>query len=399
MRHAACVWLAAARGHSVKAIILAGISALALGACTSMPAAAPSPSPATVLTVPAQYRILSAEEATAGMPTLADSADAKAYVGAFLNWVLEPGHLINRSAQLMTGSPPDMPEGVDFFAIVDTLAQEGHPGALLMLNSGEVDGLEKLAASGNPTAQLAVHMTNITGGSLQQKVDALAWFRSKAPTNKDAAFVLGSTLLSQTGSGDFTSFGVGGAATPSEVREGAALLMKAAEAAPLDIMLQIATLMGGHAGADAVVDGEARKILELVVASTDATPLVPPPADYDPDTDGVEDWLAYESKLADLGAAVEARIMLAGMLAKGHGGPADTERAIAYYRNALEATQDYRAYEALIELGVNVGEYDDMFGPPPGDDWWDFDPEAPADGEWEEEPEVAPEAAPAPPPH
>lgn len=399
MRHAACVWLAATRGHCVKAIILVGISALALGACTSMPAAAPSPSPATVLTVPAQYRILSAEEATAGMPTLADSADAKAYVGAFLNWVLEPGHLINRSAQLMTGSPPDMPEGVDFFAIVDTLAQEGHPGALLMVNSGEPEGLEKLAASGNPTAQLAVHMTNIAGGSLQQKMDALTWFRAQAPTNRDAAFVLGSTLLSQTGAGDVMSLGIGGAATPGEVREGAALLLKAAEAAPLDIMLQIATLMGSHPGVDADVDGQARRILELVVAETDATPIPQPSFGDVPEDDDMDEYLEYEAKLGALGAAVEARIMLAGMLAKGHGGPADTERAIAYYRNALEATQDYRAYEALIDLGVNVGEYDDMFGPPPGDDWWDFDPEAPADDEWEEEPEVAPEAAPAPPPH
>lgn len=361
----------------MKAIILAGISALALGACTAMPAAAPGATSEAILAEPAQFRILSDAEVAAGMPAMSASADVKAYVAAFIDWVLEPGQLINRSALFMTGAPPEMPEGVDFNAIVEALAEEGHPGAKLIISSGEPDGLAALAASGDGTAALAVHMNNISAGSLQQKIDARDWLRSQAPTNKDAAFALGSFLLSQTENGDMMGmgFGSGGVATPGEVREGAALLLKVAEAAPLDIMLQIGTMMGAHPGVDAAVDGHARKILELVVAETDATPIPMPSFGDELQEGDMDEYLAYEEKLGELSAAVEARVMLAGMLAKGHGGPTDIERATALYRGALEATQDYRAYEALIELGVDVSEYDALFGPPEGgEDWWDLEP-------------------------
>lgn len=403
MRHAAGVWLTAFRGHRVKAIILAGISALALGACTAMPAAAPAGTNVeAILAAPAQFRILTDAEVAASQPTMATSGDVKAYVGDFLDWFLEPGHLIERSAMFATGSPPDMPEGVDFNAIVEALAEEGHAGAQLIFSSGEPEGLEMLAAKGDATALLALNMNNIAMGSLQQKVDALTWFRAQAPTNRDAAFALGSSLLSQGSGGGMMDFAMGsGAATPGEVREGAAALLKVAEAAPLDIMVQIGSLMGGHPGVDAAVDGHARKILELVVAKTDATAIDMPAIDFnDPDVD-VSTYAEYETKLNALSSAVEARVMLAGMLAKGHGGPADVERATAYYRTAVEVLQDYRAYEALIELGVDVSEYDSLFAYPEGgeEDWWNFDPEAPADGEWEEEPEIAPETPPPPHPH
>ena len=358
----------------MKAIILAGISALALGACTAMPAAAPSANSEAILSAPAAFRIISSEDVAAGMPTMAASGDVKTYVSAFLTWIVEPGYLIERSALFMSGEPPAMPEGVDFNAIVGALAEEGHPAAMLIQSSAEPEGLTALAAKGDATAKLAVAMNDISVGSLQQKIDARDWLRSQAPTNRDAAFALGSFLLSQTPGGDMMYMG-GGAATPPEVREGAALLVGVAKAAPLDIMLQIGTLMGAHPGVDAGVDGHARKILELVVAETDATPLTAPSFGEELEEGDMEEYLAYETKLGELSAAVEARIMLAGMLAKGHGGPADIERATALYRGALEATQDYRAYEALIELGVDVSEYDALFAPPEGgEDWWDLQP-------------------------
>jgi hypothetical protein len=140
-------------------------------------------------------------------------------------------------------------------------------------------------------------------------------------------------------------------------------------------MLQIGTMMGAHPGVDAAVDGHARKILELVVAETDATPIPMPSFGDELQEGDMDEYLAYEEKLGELSAAVEARVMLAGMLAKGLGGSADIERATALYRGALEATQDYRAYEALIELGVDVSEYDALFAPPEGgEDWWDLEP-------------------------
>jgi TPR repeat protein len=396
MRHAAGVWLAAARGHCVKAIIFAGISALALGACTAMPSTAPVASPEAILAAPAQFRILTDAEVAAGQPTMAASGDVKTYVGDFLNWFLEPGHLIERSAMFASGSPPDMPEGVDFNAIVEALAEEGHPSAQLIITSGEPNGLAMLAEKGDATAKLAMNMNNIAMGSLQQKVDALTWFRAQAPTNRDAAFALGSTLLSQTGGGgDMMDFGIGGgAATPGEVREGAAALLKVAEAAPLDIMLQIGTMMAGHPGVDAAVDGHARKILELVVAATDATPLLAPDFGDDLDEGEMDQYLAYEMMMGELSAAVEARVLLAGMLAKGNGGPTDIAQATALYRSALDAMQDYRAYEGLIELGVDVSEYDALFTlPEGGEDWWNLEePADPGDGEWAEEPEPAPPA-------
>ncbi|OYW42083.1 MAG: hypothetical protein B7Z38_06180 [Rhodobacterales bacterium 12-64-8] len=393
MPQAAGVWLTASRGYCVKAIILAGISALALGACTAMPAATPGMNAEAILAAPAQFRIVSDAEVAADQPTMATSGDVKTYVGDFLTWVVAPGRLIERSALFMTGEPPGMPEGADFNAIVEALAEEEHPAAMLIFSANDPAILLALADKGDPTAKLAVAMNNISTGSLQQKIDARDWLRSQSPANRDAAYALGQFLLSQIGGGDMMEFGVGGGgATPGEVREGAALLVEVAKAAPLDIMLQIGTLMGAHPGVDADVDGHARKILELVVAETDATPLPAPSFGDELEEGDMDAYLAYETKMGELAGAVEARVALAGLLAKGHGGPADIARATALYRSALEATQDYRAYEALIELGVDVSEFDALFAPPEdGEDWWNLEePADPAEGAWEEEPEPAP---------
>ncbi len=375
----------------MKSILLAGLSALALTACAT--ATAPSSVPAAAhqatLAGPAAFRILSAGDVTASLPKMGASGNVKAYVGDFLTWIMEPGHLVERSSLFMSGEPPEMPEGVDFESIIGALAEEGHPAAQLIQMSDTPDGLVALANDGNATAKLAIEMNNISVGSLQQKVDALAWFRSEAPANRDAAFALGSVLLSQAGGGDWMNIGFG-AATPGEVREGAALLLKAAEAAPVDIMLQIGTMMGSHAGVDPLVDGHARKILELVVAETDAAALPEMTWSDDFSEAEMDAYMAYEAKLTELSSAVEARIVLAGMLAKGQGGAADLERAKGLYREALTATQDFRAYEALAGLGVDVSEYDALFAQPEGgDDWWDLEPDAP-EGAWGEPPELAP---------
>lgn len=377
----------------MKAIVAAGIFALAVGACAATHEAGAVASPTSILAAPAQIRILSTEEVSAGMPVFADSGDPKTYVADFLTWLTAPGQVVERSSLFMTGEPPTLPAGVDFYELVEALAEEGHPAAQMVRDTGEPGGLQALADAGDPTARLALEMNNIGAGSLQQKVDALNWFREQAPTNKDAAFALGSFLLSQTSDGG-DLFGMpGAAATPGEVREGAALLLQVADAASLDIMQQIGTMMSTHPGVDADVDGHARRILELVVASSDATPLPEPSFGAFPEEDEMDAYREYDAKLAALSAAVEARISLAGMLASGHGGPADIERAKGYYRQALDAMQDFRAYQALMQMGEDVSEYDAMFGPPLGDDLWDD----PALHDQDYMPETIPEPAPAPP--
>jgi TPR repeat protein len=373
------------RGHCVKAIILAGISALALGACTSMQHP-PAVAPEAILSAPVEFRILSAEEIAASQPRLAAAGDVKAYVADFMTWIAEPGHLVERSMTLMSGDPPDLPADADFMAIIEELAEEGHPAATLMSDSEGNSALLALAAKGDTTAKLAVEMNNINMGSLQQKVDALTWFRSQAPTNRDAAFALGTTLLSQMSSDGMMGIATNGAATPAEVREGAALLVGVAKASSLDIMTQIASMMGAHAGIDAAVDGHTRKILELVVSETKVEPL--PELDFSTiDENDMSAYAEYESKMNALNSAVEVRVALAGMLRNGQGGAADADRAKLLYREALEVGQDYRAYEALTEMGVDVSEYDALFAEPDaeGEDWWGLEPEA-------EEP--APEPAP-----
>lgn len=366
------------KGHCVKAIILAGISALALAACTSVQSP-PALAPQATLSGPVEFRIVPAEEIAASQPTLAAGGDVKAYVADYMAWIAAPGHLVERSSLLMMGDPPGLPEGTDFMAIITELAEEGHPAATLMSDSEDNSALLALAAKGDLTAKLAVEMNNISFGSLQQKVDALAWFRSQAPTNRDAAFALGTTLLSQS-SGDMgMGMTMGGAATPAEVREGAALLVEVAKAAPFDIMTQVATLMGGHVGVDTTVDGHTRKILELVISQTSPEPL--PEPDFSTfDENDMSAYAEYEAKLNAQQSAVGARVALAGMLRNGLGGAADTDRAKQLYREALEVAQDYRAYEALTEMGVDVSEYDALFAEPDaeGEDWWGLEPE---DGE------------------
>lgn len=378
------------RGHCLKAIILAGISALALAACTSVQSPPALPQQAT-LTAPVEFRIVPVEEIAAGQPRLAAGGDAKAYVADFMTWIAAPGHLVERSVLLSAGDPPDLPEGTDFMAIITELAEEGHPAATLMNMSDDNAPLLALAAKGDVTAKLAVEMSNINVGSLQQKVDALAWFRSQAPVNRDAAFALGSTLLSQMPSEGLMGIAEGAAATPAEVREGAALLVSVAKASSLDIMTQIASMMGAHAGVDTAVDGHTRKILELVVSETSAEPL--PQIDFSSiDENDMSAYAEYEAKMNALSSAIEVRVALAGMLRKGQGGEVDTNRAKLLYRDALEVGQDYRAYDALSEMGVDVSEYDALFAEPSpdGEDWWDVVPEEGEDGTGDPAPEPAP---------
>lgn len=374
----------------MKAFLLAGLSAVILGACASTQPPSARRNPEAILAESVTYRILSTEEILASEPKLAPGGDAKAYVASYLDWLAAPGHLMERSAMFTGGPPPGLPDDVDFEAILMALASEGHTAAMLMNEGDDIDSLVGLADKGDPTAKLAIEMTNISVGSLQQKVDALAWFRSQAPTNKDAAFALGTTLLSQASGGDGMDGmmgAFGGAATPGEVREGAAMLVEVARAAPLDVMVQIGTLMSMHAGVDAAVDKHARNILELVVSSTKAE-AVP-----QPDFSSLEDpdvYARYDAQMTELSGAVESRIGLAGMLRAGLGGDADVERAKTLYREALVAAQDYRAYQALAAMGVDVSEYDSLFlGPPDGgEDWWDLEPEGDVPD--------APEPAPAP---
>lgn len=378
------------RGHCVKAIILAGISALALAACTSVQSS-PVLSPQATLSAPVEFRIVPVEEIAASRPRLAAGGDVKAFVADYMTWIAEPGHLVERSMLLMTDDLPDLPEGPDFMAIISELAEEGHPAATLMGDGANNDALRALADKGDLTAKLAVEMNNINVGSLQQKMDALAWFRSQAPVNRDAAFALGSTLLSQMPGEGMTGIGMGGAATPAEVREGAALLIGVASASSLDIMTQIALMMGAHAGVDTTVDGHTRKILELVVSETSAEPL--PELDFSSiDENDMSAYAEYEAKMNALSSAIEVRVALAGMLRNGQGGAADADRAKLLYRDALEAGQDFRAYEALSEMGVDVSDYDALFAEPSpdGEDWWDVVPEGGDDGTGDPAPEPAP---------
>jgi hypothetical protein len=384
------------RGHCVKAIILAGISAFALAACTSVQSP-PALPPQATLSGPVQFRIVPAEEIAASQPKLAAGGDVKAFVADYMAWIAAPGHLVERSMLLMSGDPPGLPEGTDFMAIIEELANEGHPAATLMASNDDNSALLALAEKGDVTSKLAVEMNNISVGSLQQKVDALTWFRSQAPVNRDAAFALGTTLLSQSPSDMMMGMGMsmGGAATPGEVREGAALLVEVAKASSLDIMTQIGMMMSAHAGVDTAVDGHARKILELVVSETSIEAL--PELDLSSmDESDMSAYAAYEQKMNELQSAVETRVALAGMLRKGQGGEVDTDRAKLLYRDALEVGQDYRAYEALSEMGVDVTEFDALFAEqaPEGEDWWGLEgkPDEPWDGDRESVP--APEPAP-----
>lgn len=367
----------------MKAIILAGISAFALAACTSVQSS-PALQPEATLSAPVQFRIVPLDEIAASQPRLAAGGDVKAFVADYMTWIAAPGYLFERSVLLITGEPPGLPEGTDFIAIIEELAGEGHPAATLMSLSDAPQGLTSLVEDGDLTARLALEMNNISVGSLQQKVDALAWFRSQAPVSRDAAFALGTTLLSQIPGGDMMGMSFGGAATPGEVREGAALLVEIVKASSLETMAQVATLMGAHAGVDTAVDGHARKMLELVVSETTAEPLPEPDFSSFDESDMLA-YAEYETKMNALQTAVEVRVALARMLRNGQGGAADTDRAKLLYREALETAQDSRAYEALSEMGVDVSEYEALFNADgEADDWWDL----------EQEGEPAPEPAP-----
>lgn len=375
------------RGLILKAFFLAGISALALSACTTAPGAATAFAPLSVATAPSDFRIVPDAEVLASRPAFAPGGDAKAFVAAYLDWIFTPGHLVERSV-LSDMEPQGLPSDVDFYALVAELAGEGHPAALLMDSGDDPEAPQKLADSGNYVAKLVLELDKLSAGSIQQKVDALAWFRAEAPKNNDAAFAFGTFLLTQGGGGDFMGLAGLGAPTPGEVREAAALLFRSAQAAPLDVSLQVASSFASHAGVDAEIDTRLRKLLETVVGATSLAPLPEPNIEGMTDEQAMDAYAKYEAQMMGAASASGAHVSLAGMLQKGQGGPADIARAKVLYRGALDATQNYTAYTALTELGVDVSEYDALFAePPPADDFWGEDPEA----------APAPEPAPAPP--
>jgi len=375
------------RGRILKAFFLAGISALALCACTTTPGGVTgSYAPVSVATAPSEFRIVPDAEVLASRPEFKPGGDAKAYVASYLDWIFTPGHLVERSV-LSDMEPEGLPEGGDFYAMIAELAEEGNPAALLMNAGDDPAAPQKLADSGNYVARLVIELDKISVGSIQQKVDALGWFRAEAPRNGDAGFAFGTFLLTQGGGGDFMGMPSGGAPTPGEVREGAALLFKSAQAAPLDVSLQAASVLGPHAGVDAEIDTRLRKLLEVVVGATSLTPIPQPDIEGMTDDQAMEAYGAYELKMSDMMGASVTRVSLASMLQKGQGGAVDLDRAKLLYREALDATQDMQAYTALGELGVDVSAYDHLFAAPPeGNDGWG------------EEPEIAPEP-PAAPPH
>ena len=383
-----CVRLArGARGLIVKAFFLAGISALALCACTTTPGAATAFAPLSVASAPSDFRIVPDAEILASRPALAPGGDVKAFVAAYLDWIFTPGHLVERSV-LSDMEPQGLPEDADFYAVIAELAEEGHPAALLMNAGDDPETPQKLADSGNYVAKLVLELDKLSAGSIQQKVDALGWFRAEAPKNNDAAFAFGTFLLTQGDGGDFMGMSGLGAPTPGEVREAAALLFRSAEAAPLDVSLQVASSFAPHVGVDAEIDTRLRKLLETVVGATSLAPLPEPNIAGMTDEQAMDAYAKYEAQMMEAASASGTHVSLAGMLHKGQGGPADIERAKVLYRGALDATQDYTAYTALTELGVDVSEYDALFAEPPsGDDWWGEDPEA----------VPAPEPAPEPP--
>ena len=352
--------------------LIAGISLLALGACSSLdlPAGAPS-QPQSLASTPDTFSLIADEELTADMPHLAAGGDAKAYAANFIHWVLTPGHMIERSGMLATGAAPDLADPGAFSELVRSLSSEGNAEATLFKVIGSANDISVLDANAHPTAQFFLQTRRLHQGSLFEKIDALAWLRKESATNKDAAFALGGYLIDQGASQDFQGSTARMLATPAEIAEGTRLLKGVAAHTTLESMIHIADLLEDTLGTSAADPVALRKLLEITVAAT-STSL----AATDTGSNSISEELGGSTGVDASYQAAGLRVGLAEMLEAGKGGPADIERAKTLYMEALKATQDRSALKALKRLGVDVSAYetpDDAIDAPPKshDDGWE----------------------------
>ena len=341
-------------GRHLRHSLIAGISALALVACASLglPLSGPS-QPRAVAPTSETFSVITDEELTADMPHLAAGGDAKAYTASFLHWILAPGHMIERSHMLATGAPPDLADPSTFSDLVRDLSDEGNVEATLFKVIGSANDISSLGISDQPIAQFFLQTRRLHQGSLFAKIDALAWLRKEAATNKDAAFVLGGFLIDQGASQQLQGSAARLLATPAEIAEGTRLLKGVAAHTTLESMIHIVDLLEDALSTSAGDPVALRKLLEITVAATSTTLA---------DNGGASNDIAQEfGGDAGLDATYQAaslRVGLAELLETGKGGPADLERAKALYVEALKATQDNSALKALKRLGVDVSAYE-----------------------------------------
>ena len=274
-------------------------------------------------------------------------------MASFIHWVLTPGHMIERSSMLATGAPPDLADPSGFSSIVRGLSDEGNAEATLFKTIGSANDIDVLSASEHPTARFFLQTRRLHQGSLVQKIDALAWLRKEAVTNKDAAFALGGFLIDQGAAQDSLGGGAQLLATSAEIAEGTHLLKGVAAHTTLESLAHIADLLEDALNTSAGDPVALRNLLEIAVAATSTTPT--------------EDSVSSSSIAAELGGggggdatyqAAGLRVGLAELLETGRGGPADVERAKRLYLEALKATQDSDALKALKRLGEDVSAYE-----------------------------------------
>ncbi len=347
---------------------------LALGACASSGvlegmASQPQAQAARSET----FSLVTQDELTRDMPHLTPEGDAKAYVASFIHWVLMPGHMVERSSMLATGAPPDLSDPREFSSIVRDLSDQGNSEATLFKVIGSASDMGALSANAHPTAQFFLQTRRLHQGSLFERIDALAWLRREAVTNKDAAFALGGFLIDQGATQDNLGVNARLLATPAEIAEGTRLLKGVAAHTTLESLAHIADLLADALNTPAGDPVALRNLLELTVAATSTTPA--------------EDNASFSSIALELGGgsgvdatyqAAGLRVGLAALLETGKGGPADVERAKGLYLEALKATEDNNALKALKRLGEDVSAYETPDEPA------DARPRARDDG-WEDE--------------
>ena len=327
---------------------------LALGACASL-GVSPDAPPQQQAQAPTSdtFSLITEEELTADMPHLAAGGDAKAYAASFIHWVLTPGHMIERSHMLATGAPPELTDPSEFSGLVRDLSNEGNSEATLFKTIGSANDISILADSDHPTARFFLQTRRLHQGSLFEKIDALAWLRKEAATNKDAAFTLGGFLIDQGASQDFVGSSAKLLATPAEIAEGTRLLKGVATHTMLESTIHIADLLEDALDTPAGDPIALRKLLELTVAATSTTP-----AGANPSTSGISQELGGGEVTDAAYQAASLRFGLASLLETGKGGPADIDRAKALYMEALTTTHDNDALKALKRLGVDVSAYE-----------------------------------------
>ena len=339
-------------GRHLRQALIAGISLLALGACTSTDMSADT-SPQTLAPTSETFSLLTDAELTADMPHLAAGGDAKTYAASFIHWTLSPGHMIERSHMLATGAPPDLADPAEFSNLVRDLADEGNAEAILFKVIGSSNDVSVLSASQNPAAYFFLQTRRLHQGSLAEKIEALAWMRKEAATNKDAAFALGGFLIDQGASQDYQGPTPRLLATPPEIAEGTRLLKGVAAHTTLESMIHIADLLENTLDTPAADPVALRRMLEIAVAATSVTPV-----EGSTVSSGISQELGGDPGIDATYQAVSLRIGLAELLETGRGGPADVERAKGLYLEAVKTTQDSGALKALKRLGVDVSAYE-----------------------------------------